>query len=163
MHYPCNRTISCSTIWLVKNLNLLFLKVIYFKSGLQMIMKNLSVQILNLFGIIYQEEMYKLHESHIFYLPIKNINCLGKKNSALLIKTAMPRKFQRINISMFASTYKKSIITNSLIYVFLKCWGGGFGGCFFLGFFVFTQTGLSKYKCLRNADVKIVTQDLLAP
>lgn len=79
MHYPCNRTISCSTIWLVKNLNLLFLKVIYFKSGLQMIMKNLSVQILNLFGIIYQEEMYKLHESHIFYLPSKILIAWAKR------------------------------------------------------------------------------------
>lgn len=77
-----------------------------------MIMKNLSVQILNLSGIIYQEEMYKLHESHIFYLPIKNINCLGKKNFVLLIKTAISTKLQQINISTFASIYKKSIITN---------------------------------------------------
>lgn len=74
-----------------------------------MIMKNLSVQILNLFGIIYHE--YKLQENHIFYLPIKNINCLGKENFAVLIMIAIARKFQGINIFIFASVLVKSIVT----------------------------------------------------
>jgi len=34
-----------------------------------------------------------MQENHIFYLPIKNINYLGKENFALLIKIVISSKF----------------------------------------------------------------------